>query len=151
MQSHPGKLLFFCWLAYLGFVLVTDWGSFGLTAQPEKFMRWTLVRLATATPWFLLSWFLLSYRQAPVNWKSFLASALATTFVALIALPTLVPGGSNMLAAAGSVLFYSLISGFLCLTVRTTAIATLLGVFLFVLQFFLDAAAHLFSGVFALH
>lgn len=48
---------------------------------------------------------------------------------------------------AAAIVFYALVSGLLCLTVKKPAIAVVLGLLLFVAQFFVDATAHIFSGV----
>jgi hypothetical protein len=64
--------------------------------------------------------------------------------------PSLVLSSANEAAIAGTIVFYALVSGFLCITVRKPTIAAVLGLLLFAGQFFADAIAHISSGVFRL-
>jgi hypothetical protein len=91
---------------------------------------------------------LLQYRKHPVNWRSFSYSFLVTGVIAIVISPSLVSRSANDAAIAGTIVFYALVSGFLCVTVRKPTIAAVLGLLLFIAQFFVDATAHIFSGVF---
>lgn len=62
--------------------------------------------------------------------------------------PSLVTKSANDTVIAGTIVFYALVSGFLCATVIKPKIAAVLGFFLFAAQFFVDATAHILSGVF---
>ena len=64
---------------------------------------------------------------------------------------SLVAGSVNYTPIAITIVFYALVSGFLCVTVRKPTIAAVLGLLLFAAQFFVDAIAHIFSGVFRFH
>jgi len=109
------------------------------------------VRLATVTLWLAGAGVLLGVRRAPVNWRS-LASALAAACgLAVIFSIWLVHKNMNHLAIAGTIVFYGMVSGLLCLTVQKLKIAGVVGLLLFLDQFLVDATAHMFSGVFRFH
>jgi hypothetical protein len=139
------------WCAYLLFVWATDWSDFGLTARPENAARWSVTRISTMTAWLLLAFGLLRIRRSPVNWKSFGYAAAACAFSALLVATALGPQGSSYLVLAGSVTFFALASGHLCVTVQKTSIAIIMGLATFIAQFLLDAGLHVFSGVFRFH
>jgi hypothetical protein len=139
------------WCAYLLFVLVTDWSDFGLTARQENATRWSLIRISTMTAWLLLGFGLLQFRRSPVNWTSFRYAAAISAFSAFLVAASLGPQGSNVLVLAGSVAFFALASGHLCITVQKTTLAIIMGLATFIAQFLLDAGLHMFSGVFRFH
>jgi hypothetical protein len=97
--------------------------------------------------WLFLAALLLRYRKHPVNWRSFSYSSIATIIIAKVVSSSLVSGSANDVIIAGAIVFYALVSGLLYLTVKKPAIAVVLGLLLFVAQFFVDATAHIFSGV----
>ncbi|MEJ2725021.1 MAG: hypothetical protein P8175_10335 [Deltaproteobacteria bacterium] len=135
------------WCGYIAFALLTDWNDYGLAAKPEYHLRWTIIRLSTFSIWLFLASLLLQYRKHPVNWRSFLYSSIATIIIAKVFSSSLVSGTANDLIIAGAIVFYALVSGFLCVTVKKPTIAAVLGLLLFLTQFIVDATAHIFSGV----
>jgi hypothetical protein len=141
-QRQAALAILMTWCAYLLFVLVTDWSDFGLSARQEHAVRWSVIRVLTMTAWLLLAFGLLQIRRAPVNWKSFSAFLVGTS---------LWPEGANYLVLAGSVTFFALASGHLCITVQKTPMAIIMGLATFIAQFLLDAGSHTFSGVFRFH
>lgn len=138
------------WCLYIAFALLTDWNDYGLAAKPEHHLRWTIIRLSTFSIWLFVAAFLLRYRKHPVNWRSFSCSFFVTGVIAIVISPSLVLSSANEAAIAGTIVFYALVSGFLCITVRKPTIAAVLGLLLFAGQFFADAIAHISSGVFRL-
>jgi hypothetical protein len=146
-QRNAGLGILLTWCGYIAFALLTDWNDYGLAAKPEYHLRWTIIRLSTFSIWLFLASLLLRYRKYPVNWRSFLYSAIATIIIAKVFSSSLVSGSANDLIIAGAIVFYALVSGFLCVTVKKPTIAAVLGLLLFVTQFFVDATAHIFSGV----
>jgi hypothetical protein len=94
---------------------------------------------------------LLRYRKHPVNWRSFSYSFVATGIIAIVVSPSLVARSANYTPIAITIVFYALVSGFLCVTVRKPTVAAVLGLFLFAAQFFVNATAHILSGVFRFH
>jgi hypothetical protein len=145
------RYIFLTWVAYLVFVLVSDWNAFGLTPQPEHTLKWSAVRVATFTFWLLCSACIMWFRRPPADWNSFFGGALTTGLIAVVALPSLAPEDSSYIAAGLSICFYSMVSGFLCLSVRKTSHAAIYGMLLFPAQVVVDGAAHLASGLFRLH
>jgi hypothetical protein len=144
-----GILLTSC--AYIVFVLLTDWENFGLEPHwPVSYLRYTIARLSATGFWFILAalLILLRHRKQPVNWRSFSYAFAATGIASLILLPVIADQAADIAAIAGSVLFYALASGFLCVTVRNPRPAAVLGLTLFVLQFAGDMFVQLFTGVF---
>ncbi len=130
---------------------MTGRGDYGLGAQPEGNLRWALTRLSGVSIWLLVAALLVWFRKHPVNWRSFSYSFVAAGIVAILFAPSLVSGSANYWAIAGTIGFYALVSGFLCMTVRKPAIAAGLGPLLFIAQLLVDAVAHVFSGQFRLH
>ena len=141
-----GILLTCC--VYLAFVLLTDFKDYELIPRPGSYLRWTITRLSTVSIWLCVAALLLRYRKHPVNWRSFSYSFLATGVIAVVISPSLVSTSANQAAIAGTIIFYALVSGCLCVTVRKPKIAAIFGLCLFAAQFFVDATAHIFSGVF---
>ena len=135
------------WCLYIAFALLTDWKDYGLAAKAEHHLRWTIIRLSTFSIWLFVAALLLRHRKHPVNWGSFSYSSMATIVIAMVFSSSLVSGSANGVIIAGAIVFYALASGFLCVTVRKPKIAAVLGLFLFAAQFFVDATAHIFSGV----
>ena len=150
-QRNAGLGILLTWCVYITFALLTDWKDFGLIAKPEGYLKWTIIRLSTVSIWLLVATLLLRYRKHPVNWRSFSYSFVATGIIAIVLSDYLVSGSFNYTAIAGTIVFYALVSGFLCATVRKPTIAAVLGLFVFAAQFFVDAIAHIFSGVFRFH
>ena len=150
-QRNAGLGILLTWCVYIAFALLTDWKDYGLVAQPEGYLRWTITRLSTLSIWLFVAALVLRYRKHPVNWRSFSYSFLATGVIAIVISPSLVSRSVNDAAVAGTIVFYALVSGFLCITVRKQIIAAILGLLLFTAQFFIDAIAHIFSGVFRFH
>ena len=150
-QRNAGLGILLTWCVYIAFALLTDWKDYGLIAKPEGYQRWTIARLSTVSIWLFVAALLLRYRKHPVNWRSFSYSFVATGIIAIVVSDSLVSGSVNYTAIAGTIVFYALVSGFLCATVRKPTIAAVLGLFLFATQFFVDAIAHIFSGVFRFH
>jgi hypothetical protein len=136
------------WCVYIAFAILTDWKDYGMAARPEHLLRYTIIRLSTFSIWLFVAALLLRYRKHPVNWRSFLISFFVTGVIAIVISPSLVLKSANEVAIAGTILFYALVSGFTCVTVRKSTIAAILGLLLFAGQFFVDAVAHIFSGVF---
>jgi len=147
-QRNVGLGILLTWCVYIAFVLLTDWNDYGLAAKPEGHLRWTIIRLSTVSIWLFVAGLLLRYRKHPVNWRSFSYSFLVTGVIAIVISPSLVSRSANDAVIAGTIVFYALVSGFLCVTVRKPTIAAVLGLLLFIAQFFVDATAHIFSGVF---
>ena len=150
-RRNAGLGILLTWCVYIAFVLLTDWKDYGLLAQPEGYLRWIITRLSTVSIWLFVAALLLRYRKHPVNWRNFLYSSLATSVVAIVISPSLVSRSVNAAAITGTIVFYALVSGFLCITIRKPKIAAVLGLFLFTAQFFVDAIGHIFSGVFRFH
>jgi len=146
-QRNAGLEILATWCGYIAFALLTDWDDYGLTAKPEHHLRWTIIRLSTVTIWLFLAALLIRYRKHPVNWRSFIYSFIATIIIAKVFSSSLVSGSANDVIIAGAIVFYALVSGFLCVTVKKPRIAAVLGLLFFVIQFLVDATAHIFSGV----
>ena len=148
INSHrnAGLGILLTWCVYIVFALLTDWKDYGLVAQPEGFLRWTIPRLSTVSIWLFMAALLLRYRKHPVSWRSFSYSFVATGVIAIVISPLLVSRSVNDAAIAGTIVFYALVSGFLCVTARKPTIAAGLGLLLFTAQFFVDAIAHIFGG-----
>ena len=147
-KRNAGLGILLTWCVYIAFALLTDWKDYGLIARPEGYLRWTIARLSTVSIWLFVAALLLRYRKHPVNWRSFSYSFLVTGVIAIVISPSLVSRSANDAVIAGTIVFYALVSGFLCVTVRKPTIAAVLGLLLFIAQFFIDATAHIFSGVF---
>ena len=150
-KRNAGLAILLTWCSYITFALLTDWKDYGLIAKPEGYLRWILARLSTVSIWLLLAVLLLWYRKHPVNWRSFLYSSVTTGIVAFMLSSSLVSKDANYTAIAATIVFYALVSGSLCVTTSKPKIAAVLGVFLFISQFVLDAFAHILSGVFRFH
>lgn len=150
-QRNVGLGILLTWCLYILFVLLTDWKDYGLSAQAEVYLRWTIIRLSTVSIWLLAAALLIRYRKHPANWRSFIYSFVATSFVAMMISSSLVSGSVNDVVIAGSIVFYALVSGFMCGTVRKPIIAAILSILCFIVQFSVDATAHIFSGVFRFH
>ena len=150
-KRDAGLGILLTWCVYIVFVLFTDWKDYGLNAKPEGYLRWTIARLSTFSGWLIVAALLLRYRKHPVNWRSFLYSFVATVIIAIVVSDSLVSGSVNYIAITGTIVFYALISGFLCATVQKPTVAAVLGLFLFASQFFVNAVAHILSGVFRFH
>ena len=146
-KRNAGLGILLTWCVYIAFALLTDWKDYGLIAQPEGHLRGTIARLSTVSIWLFVAALLLRYRKHPVNWRSFSYSFVATGIIAIVVSSSLVAGSVNYTPIAITIVFYALVSGFLCVTVRKPTIAAVLGLLLFVTQFFVDATAHIFSGV----
>jgi hypothetical protein len=140
---------------YIAFALATQWEDYGLdygpSARSEANVRWVLIRLSTASVWLLAAALLLWYSRRPVDWRSFSSSFIAAGIVAIVLASSIASGAPNRWAVAGSIVFYALVSGFLCVTIRKPAVAAGLGALFFMAQCFVDAAAHVFVGGFRLH
>ena len=147
-KRNAGLGILLAWFAYVSFALLTGFKDYQLIARPGGYLRWTIIRLSTVSIWLFVAALLLGYRKHPVNWRSFSYSFLATSVMAVVISPFLVSRSANQAAIAGTIIFYALVSGFLCVTVRKPKIAAVLGLLLFAAQFFVDAIAHIFSGVF---
>lgn len=149
-KRNVGFGILLTWCVYIAFALLTDWNDYGLEAKPAHHLRWTIIRFSTFSIWLLVAALLLRYRKHPVNWRSFLSSFLVTGIIAILISPSLVTRSANEAAIAGTIFFHALVSGLLCITVGKPKIAGLLSLLLFAAQFFLDASAHISSGVFRL-
>ncbi len=150
-QRNLGLGILLTWCVYIAFALSTDWKDYGLIAQSEGHLRWTFTRLSTVSFWLFVAALLLRYRKRPVNWRSFSYSFVATGIIAIVVSSSLVAGSVNYTPIAITIVFYALVSGFLCVTVRKPKMASVLGLLLFGAQFFVNAIAHIFSGVFRFH
>jgi len=150
-QRNAGLGILLTWCVYIAFALLTDWKDYGLIAQPEGHLRWTITRLSTVSVWLFVAALLLRYRKHPVNWRSFSYSFVATGIIAIVFSSSLITKSANDTVIAGTIVFYALVSGFLCVTVSKPRIAAVLGLLLFAAQFFVNAIAHIFSGVFRFH
>ncbi|MFC1580278.1 hypothetical protein ACFL4N_05135 [Thermodesulfobacteriota bacterium] len=150
-KRNAGLGILLTWFLYLMFALLTDWNDYGLGEQAEGYSRWIFVRLSTMTVWLFVAALLLRYRKHPVNWRSFSYSFVATGIIAMAISSSLVSASASYAAIAGAIVFYALVSGFLCVTIRKPAMATVLGLLTFAVQFFGDATAHIFSGAFRVH
>ncbi|CAB5098405.1 hypothetical protein D3OALGA1CA_1265 [Olavius algarvensis associated proteobacterium Delta 3] len=150
-KRDVGLGILLTWCVYIVFALSTDWKDYGLIAKPEGYLRWTLARLSTVSIWLLLAGLLLWYRKQQVNWRSFIYSSIVTAIIAFILSGSLVSKGVNHAVITGTILFYAVVSGFLCVTIRKPKIAVFLGMLLFAAQFVLNAFAHIISGVFRFH
>ena len=150
-KRNAGLVILLTWCLYIAFALLTDWKDYGLIAQPEGHLRWTIARLTTVSLWLFVAALLLRYCKHPVNWRSFSYSFITTGIIAIVVSSSLVAGSVNYTPIAITIVFYSLVSGFLCVTVRKQKIAAALGLVLFIVQFFVNATAHILSGVFRFH
>ena len=122
-QRNAGLGILLTWCVYIAFALLTDWKDYGLIAKPEGYQRWTIARLSTVSIWLFVAALLLRYRKHPVNWRSFSYSFVATGIIAIAVSGSLVSGSANYKAIAGTIVFYALVSGFLCATVRKPKLA----------------------------
>jgi hypothetical protein len=150
-QRNAGLGILLTWCGYIAFALLTDWKDYGLIARSEGHLRWTIARLSTVSIWLFVAALLLRYRKHPVNWRSFSYSFAATGIIAIVVSSSLVAGSVDYTPIAITIVFYALVSGFLCVTVRKPAVAAVLGLILFAAQFFVNATAHVLSGVFRFH
>ena len=150
-QRNAGLGILLTWCVYSAFALLTGWKDYGLIAKPEGYQRWIIARLSTVSIWLFVAALLLRYRKYPVNWRSFSYSFVATGIIAIVLSSPLVTKSANDTVIAGTIFFYALVSGFLCVTVRKPTIAAVLGLLLFTAQFFVNATAHVLSGVFRFH
>ncbi len=139
------------WCAYVAFALLTDWEDYGLTARAEHRQTWIVGRVATVSAWLFLATILLLYRKHSIDWRSFSYAAIATSLSAIVVAPALVSQNANHAVIAGSVVFYALVSGFLCIRLKNPRIAGVLGVILLPAQLFVDASTHVLAGVFRIH
>lgn len=151
--SHRNALLgiLLVWCAYIVFALLTDWEDFGLEPHWQvSYLKYTIARLSATSFWLVFAAFLIRFlrRKQPVNWRSFSYAFAATGVASLLLLRGISDPAASFAAIAGSVFFYSLVSGFLCVTVSNPRIAAALGLTLFVLQFIGDMFVQLFTGVF---
>ena len=146
-----GLAILLTWCVYIAFALLTDWTDYGLIARPEGHLRWTIARLSTVSIWLFVAALLLRYRKHPVNWRSFSYSFVAAGIIAIVVSFSLVAGSVNYTPIAITIVFYALVSGFLCVTVSKPKVAAVLGLLLFTAQFFVNATAHVLSGVFRFH
>ena len=150
-KRNAGLAILLTWCVYIAFALLTDWKDYGLIARPEGHLRWTIARLSTVSIWLFVAALLLRYRKHPVNWRSFSYSFVATGIIAIVVSSSLVARSVNYTPIAITIVFYALVSGFLCVTVRKPTVAAVLGLLLFTAQFFVNATAHVLSGVFRFH
>jgi len=150
-KRNAGLAILLTWCVYIAFALLTDWKDYGLIARPEGHLRWTIARLSTVSIWLFVAALLLRYRKHPVNWRSFSYSFVATGIIAIVVSSSLVAGSVNYTPIAITIVFYALVSGFLCVTVSKPTVAAVLGLLLFTAQFFVNATAHVLSGVFRFH
>ena len=150
-RRNAGLGILLTWCVYIAFVLFTDWADYGLVAEPDGHLKWTITRLATLSVWLIVATLLLRYRKQPVNWQSFLFACIAAGIVAIGISSSLVAESANDLVIAGTIAFYAAVSGFLCVTISKPTIAAGLGFLLFAIQLLVDAIAHVFSGVFRFH
>ena len=150
-KRNAGLAILLTWCVYIAFALLTDWKDYGLIARPEGHLRWTIARLSTVSIWLFVAALLLRYRKHPVNWRSFSYSFVATGIIAIVVSSSLVAGSVNYTPIAITIVFYALVSGFLCVTVSKPTVAAVLGLLLFTAQFFVNATVHVLSGVFRFH
>jgi len=139
------------WCAYIAFAFLTDWEDFGFEPHwPVSYLRYTIARLSATSFWLIFAalLILLRHRKQPVNWRGFSYAFAATGIVSLLLLVGITDPAASFTAIAGSALFYALISGFLCITVRNPRTAAALGLTFVVLQFLGDMFLQLFTGVF---
>jgi hypothetical protein len=134
-QRNAGLAILLTWCVYIAFALLTDWKDYGLIAQPKGHLRWTIARLSTVSLWLFVAALLLRYRKHPVNWRSFSYSFIATGIIAFVVSSSLVAGSVNYTPIVITIVFYALVSGFLCVTVRKPTIAAVLGLVFFVARF----------------
>lgn len=146
-RRNAGLGIVATWCGYIVFALATDWEDFGLTARSDVHLGWTIARLSTVSFWLFVAAVLLWLRKQPVNWSSFSYAFVATGLTFIVLSNHLVLQGASYWAIAGAVLFYALVSGFLCATVKKPTIAAIAGPALFAVQFLGDVFAHIFSGV----
>jgi hypothetical protein len=142
------------WCAYIAFALATSWRHFGLTPTwPVDEWRYTLTRISVVTAWLLVATLLLFLhrRAQPLNWRSFIFAFAATVIAFLVFSTYLVVPGANLLAVAGAVGFYGLVSGFACITVGKPKIAAVVGPLLLCLQLLADLSLLVTSGVLRFH
>ncbi len=139
------------WLGYVAFVFVTRVENFGVVIPAENTWIWLGMRILTTSFWLGIAATVLYARRLDPNWSSFLHAALATALLAILMAPTLVSDKASLLVISGSILFYSLVSGLVCITFKTPPIAALFGILLFPGQLLLDTAAHVLSGIFPAH
>jgi len=138
------------WIAYLAFVGVTREASFGLAMQAADLWLWRGMRVLTVSSWLAVAAAILYARKLEPDWNSFLHAALATALLACLLAPSLSSAHARP-SVVGSILFYALISGLVCLTFKRPPVAAFIGLLLFPGQLFLDTAVHILSGAFPLH
>ena len=109
--------------------------------------------ISVMTAWLLIATLLLFLRRKahPVNWRSFSFASAATVIAFLVLSTYLVVPGANLLAVAGSVGFYGLVSGFLCVTVGKPKVAAVVGPLLLCLQLLAGLSLLVTSGVLRFH
>lgn len=136
---------------FLIFTLNTDLESLGLNAasNPE---RWSLWRHVTVDSWLLISFTIYLLRKKQALCLSYLYAVIFSSVIALL-LSNIWIGGSNDygLGVLGSAVFYSLISGLLCMTLRNKTVAGLLGALLLVIQLVVDIIVLGLAGGFRIH
>ena len=142
-------IITFC--GFLIFSLNTDIDSLGLTAasHPE---RWAIWRHATVDGWLFISFIIYLLRKKQAFCHSYL---YAVIFSAVIALPLIyiwiAGNNSHGLGVIGSGVFYSLISGFLCMTFKNKTAAGLLGALLLIIQIAVDIVVLGLAGEFRIY
>ena len=138
------------WCAYVAFALATNWRHFGLTPTwPVDEWKYTLSRISVMTAWLLVATLLLFLRRRahPANWRSFSYASVGTVITFLVLSTYLVVPGADLLAIAGSVGFYGLVSGFSCITVGKPKVAAIVGPVLLCLQLLAELSSLVTSGV----
>ena len=134
-------------VAYFLFALFTDLEDFGLTGGPSPAWHWTAVRISTVAGWLAIAGLIARWRRPVVNWRGFSYSSLAAAVAAFLATGYLFPQTGQPWVLFLSLVFYVLVSAWLCVTLRHAVVAAILGVVALALQLMVDGVAHvLVSG-----
>ena len=150
-QANVITLYVITFCGFLIFALNTDLDNLGLSAarHPE---RWAIWRHATVDGWLFISFSIYLLRKKQAYCHSYLYAVIFSAVIALL-LSSIWIGGSDLhgIAVIGCALFYSLISGLLCMTLQNKAAAGLTGALLLIIQLAVDIVVLGLAGEFRIH
>jgi len=136
---------------FAGFAWLTDAESFGLSHSDKLEQKWFINRLAIMAVWLTSAGLILQVRIESASWRGFIVGFSTTGTVLLLLAPRLIPEGAQVIPLLGSIFFYSCVTGFMCLTMRSPVALVLTSLALVPLQLSVDALVHIFTGVFRIH
>lgn len=136
-------------LTAAGFALLvasTSSKDYGLVLIQKDQLVWSLARTVPALCWISLAGLLVLSREAVV-WTSAVAAITASLITGCTVAVLGAPIGLDAVSLMSTVSYYALISGLICLTVRSPILAGIVGPILLVLQVLTDVIAHLGMGL----